>query len=94
MRLLGIGRNEYIDLMNQNRSGRKLFRRRAVRELLPPRPADVHMEPWWRIDVGCVIEEDIRAVSEPEKLLIDRLIDNGSLVAGNVDCSLVHKLYK
>jgi len=60
LRLLGIGRNEYIDLMNQCRSGRKLFRRKNVKDLLPPKPAAVNVEPWWNVEVGCVIEEDIK----------------------------------
>jgi len=60
LRLLGIGRNEYIDLMNQCRSGRKLFRRKNVKDLLPPKPAGVNVEPWWNVEVGCVIEEDIK----------------------------------
>ncbi|KAK6011454.1 zinc finger, C2H2 type, partial [Ostertagia ostertagi] len=42
VRLLGIGRNQYIDLMNQNRSNRKFLRRnRPLRELLPQKPAKV-----------------------------------------------------
>ncbi|PSN39281.1 Protein FAM91A1 [Blattella germanica] len=52
LRLLGIGRNEYIELMNQCRSGRKLFRRKNVKDLLPPKPADVNVEPWWNVEVG------------------------------------------
>jgi len=50
LRLLGIGRNQYIDLMNQSRSGRKLFRKRNARELLPLKPvAKMMIEPWWLV---------------------------------------------
>lgn len=94
LRLLGIGRNEYIDLMNQCRSGRKLFRRKNVRDLLPPKPAGVNVEPWWNVEVGCVIEEDIKLVSQLEKELIDRIIDHGCQKAGDLDYNLVHSLYK
>ncbi|KAG8225235.1 hypothetical protein J437_LFUL009805, partial [Ladona fulva] len=97
LRLLGIGRNEYIDLMNQCRSGgRRLFRRRgaAVKDLLPPRPVDVHIEPWWKVQVGCVTEEDMKLVSEMDKEVIDCIIDNGSQRAGDLDYNTVHSLYK
>jgi len=60
LRLLGIGRNEYIDLMNQCRSGRKLFRKKNVRTLLPPKPIDINIEPWWRVQYGYIVEEDVK----------------------------------
>lgn len=47
--------------MNKSRSNRsRLFGKRNVRILLPPVPCDVHMEPWWRVEVGLVLEEDVK----------------------------------
>lgn len=61
LRLLNIGRNEYIELMNQARSNRgRLFGRKKVRGLLPKVPCDIHIEPWWRVEVGLVLEEDVK----------------------------------
>lgn len=61
MRLLGIGRNEYIELMNKSRSHRgRLFGKRNVRVLLPHVPCDIHIEPWWRVEVGLILEEDVK----------------------------------
>lgn len=94
LRLLGIGRNEYIELMNQCRSGRKLFRRKNVRDLLPSKPIDINIEPWWLVATGCIVEEDMKLVSEPEKELIDRIIDHGRQKAGDLDQNIVHSLYK
>jgi hypothetical protein len=31
-----------------------------VKDLLPPKPAGINVEPWWNVEVGCVIEEDIK----------------------------------
>lgn len=63
LRLLGIGRNQYIDLMNQSRSGRKLFRKRNARELLPLRPvAKMIIEPWWVVHPGSITEDDIKVL--------------------------------
>jgi hypothetical protein len=61
LRLLGIGRNEYIELMNKSRSNRgRLFGKKNVRGLLPKVPCDIHVEPWWRVEVGLVLEEDVK----------------------------------
>ncbi|KAG0722098.1 Protein FAM91A1 [Chionoecetes opilio] len=94
LRLLGIGRNQYIDLMNQCRSSRKLFRKKNVRDLLPPLPSEIAVDPWWRVCVGCVTEEDIKSlVKEREKDVIDSLIDVGNQKAGDLDRECVHSLY-
>ncbi|XP_069971183.1 protein FAM91A1 [Penaeus vannamei] len=94
LRLLGIGRNQYIDLMNQCRSSRKLFRKKNVRDLLPPLPCEITIEPWWVVCVGCVTEEDIKSlVKKREKVVIDSLIDVGSQKAGDLDKECVHSLY-
>lgn len=95
LRLLGIGRNEYIELMNRSRSNRgKLFGRKNVRGLLPPIPCDVHVEPWWRVEVGMVLEEDIKMVNDEELKVIDSLIDYGSQTAGELNYYIVLSLYK
>ncbi|XP_066972878.1 protein FAM91A1 isoform X2 [Macrobrachium rosenbergii] len=96
LRLLGIGRNQYIDLMNQCRSTRKLFRKKNVRDLLPLLPCEITIEPWWMVCVGCVTEEDVKVnslVKEREKVVIDYLIDVGSQRAGDLDKECVHSLY-
>lgn len=59
--MLGIGRNEYIELMNQCRSGKKLFRRKSIsKNLLPVKPIDIVIEPWWLVETGYITDEDIK----------------------------------
>lgn len=95
LRLLGIGRNEYIELMNRSRSNRKLlFGKKNVKILLPKVPCDIRMEPWWRVDLGLVLEEDIKLLNENEVAVIDKLIDFGSLAAGELDYYVILSLYK
>ncbi|XP_060526700.1 protein FAM91A1 [Cylas formicarius] len=95
LRLLGIGRNEYIELMNKSRSNRgRLFGRKNVRVLLPTVPVNIHIEPWWRVEVGLILEEDVKMVNEDELAVIDKLIDLGSLNAGDLDYLIVLSLYK
>ncbi|KAH7727587.1 Zinc fingerC2H2 type family protein [Aphelenchoides avenae] len=78
MRLLGIGRNQYIDLVNQSRSFRKLFRRsKTLREILPQKPVDVAIEPWYLLCYGCILENDIKMLAPAEKEVVDTLVDKG-----------------
>lgn len=96
LRLLGIGRNQYIELMNQSRSSKKFFgvRKKPVRDFLPMKPvANVPIEPWWKVQVGYVTEDDIKLVTESEKVVIDKIIDDGSQVAGTLHMKDIRGLY-
>lgn len=73
LRLLGIGRNEYIELMNRSRSSRgKLFGKKNVKVLLPPVPCDINIEPWWRVEVGLVLESDIKVGFFNYRILLNK----------------------
>ena len=91
---MGIGRNQYIELMNKYRASRKLFRRKPPRELLPTKPIDIIVEPWFLVQVGYVTEEDVALVKPAERKLIDYIIDNGGQRAGTLDYDCVHSLYR
>ncbi|CAD7004982.1 protein FAM91A1 [Ceratitis capitata] len=98
LRVLGIGRNEYLSLI----SNLKTHTTRALLfsakpnplDFLPRFPVRVRIEPWWRIEVGYVLEADIRFVTTAERSLIDDLIDFGSQTAGKCDYGVVHSLYR
>ncbi|XP_033109586.1 protein FAM91A1-like [Anneissia japonica] len=95
LRLLGIGRNQYIDIMNQCRSSRKFFRKKPIKDLLPVSPIDSFpIEHWWISQVGYITEEDIKSVSIGEKDIIDKVIDVGPMKTGELDYYLVQKLYR
>lgn len=44
LRLLGIGRNQYIDLMNPCRSSTFFFTRKTAHDLLPVKPIEIAIE--------------------------------------------------
>jgi len=74
LRLLGIGRNQYIELMNKSRVNRRFnlaaFRKRInAKEHLPKTPIQIKIEPWWIVHVGFVTEEDIWVLHYIFKLL-------------------------
>lgn len=81
------------ELKTKNSS--KLFRKpnNAV-QLLPKFPVRINIEEWWRIEIGLVLESDIKYVNDMERAVIDDLIDFGSQTVGSVDFNIVHSLYK
>lgn len=96
LRLLGIGRNQYIDLMNQSRSTKKFpFFRKSGKGLLPTKPVEnIPILPWWILQVGYVTEEDMKSAEKAEHAVIDQLIDRGACPAGHVDFPVVLELYR
>ncbi|PKU39726.1 protein fam91a1 [Limosa lapponica baueri] len=93
LRLLGIGRNQYIDLMNQCRSSKKFFRRKTAHDLLPVKPVEIAIEAWWVVQSGYITEDDIKICTTSEKSAIDKIIDSGPQLAGSLDFNVVHSLY-
>ncbi|CAH3193292.1 unnamed protein product [Porites evermanni] len=94
LRLLAVGRNQYIELMNTCRSSKKFFRKKPVRDLLPTKPAVLKvLEPWWVVQIGYVTEDDIRMCSNAEHQAIDSIIDKGPIEAGAMDLKVVQGLY-
>eukprot|EP00092_Neocalanus_flemingeri_P039558 GFUD01043074.1.p1 GENE.GFUD01043074.1~~GFUD01043074.1.p1 ORF type:complete len:840 (+),score=271.04 GFUD01043074.1:108-2627(+) len=100
LRLLGIGRNQYIELMNKTRTKTKfggfttsLFKK-SYRDLLPTRPvSSLTILPWWVVQVGYITEDDVRSLTKPQKTVIDQIIDHGPCPAGQLAYSEVHSLY-
>ncbi|XP_068148618.1 protein FAM91A1 [Drosophila tropicalis] len=98
LRVLGIGRNEYLALI----SDLKTHTTRSILfsakpnplDFLPRFPVHVHIEPWWRLDIGYVLETDIRYLLPAERSLIDDLIDFGAQPAGKCDYQVVQSLYR
>eukprot|EP01137_Pigoraptor_chileana_P010755 Opistho-2@60752 len=97
LRLLGIGRNQYIDMMNQSRTKgwawRAAKRKATLKSLLPTKPIAIAVEHWWIVHIGYVTEDDIRNCSPSEHRCIDHLIDHGARAAGELDCNVVQSLY-
>lgn len=108
LRLLGIGRNQYIELINQARTivqstKKKMFLNltgwkspASIRHLLPHQPVDsIHIQPWWMIHLGCVTDDDVKQCKNEEKLIIDYLIDEKcSKLAGELHHDAIHSLYR
>ncbi|KAH8411184.1 hypothetical protein KR222_010052 [Zaprionus bogoriensis] len=98
LRVLGIGRNEYLALISElkTHTPRSLIFSAKPNPLdfLPRLPVRVHIEPWWRLDIGYVLETDIRLICAAERGLLDDLIDFGAQPAGKCDYHVVQSLYR
>lgn len=108
LRLLGIGRNQYIDLINQSRTitqsaKKKMFLNltnwkspSSIRHILPTQPVDsMHIQPWWLVNLGCVTDDDVKQCKADEKIIIDYLIDEkSSKLAGELNAQAVYSLYR
>eukprot|EP01114_Cavostelium_apophysatum_P023794 TRINITY_DN9078_c0_g1_i1.p1 TRINITY_DN9078_c0_g1~~TRINITY_DN9078_c0_g1_i1.p1 ORF type:complete len:782 (+),score=207.84 TRINITY_DN9078_c0_g1_i1:79-2424(+) len=97
VRLLGIGRNEYLDTMNKSRSKGwlwKLQKGNVIRDLLPTVPCDIEIDHWWIVHCGQVTEEDVKSCDESERAAVDILIDGGPKEAAEMDRNVLQSLHK
>lgn len=63
LRVLGIGRNEYLALVSDIKTNSsKLFRKPNPQNYLPRFPVRINIEPWWKVEVGYVLESDIKVI--------------------------------
>ncbi|XP_055611224.1 protein FAM91A1 [Uranotaenia lowii] len=95
LRVVGIGRNEYLSISSDLKtSSPKLFFKRNPYFLLPKFPRRITIEPWWKVEVGYVLESDVQFLGDQELTILDRLIDCGPQTAGSLDYEVVHGLYR
>lgn len=99
VRLLGIGRNQYIDLMYQYKSSKKFLGiiKKPIKMLLPSKPVEnLFIDFWWIIRPGYITEDDIKQmVTSDEKALIDTIINERTkpFPAGQFNFDDVRNLY-
>lgn len=61
LRVLGIGRNEYLALISELKTNStKLFRKPNPLNFLPKFPVRINIEPWWKVEIGYVLESDVK----------------------------------
>uniref|UniRef100_A0A0K0DXT4 FAM91 N-terminal domain-containing protein n=1 Tax=Strongyloides stercoralis TaxID=6248 RepID=A0A0K0DXT4_STRER len=95
LRLFGIGRNEYMDLVYQTKSKSGIFRRKTnIKDLLPQKPINILIEPWFMIELGIVHDTELKTLSKKERDVMDLILDGGSQLAGTLDKSVLQILYQ
>ncbi|CAL0302521.1 unnamed protein product [Lupinus luteus] len=75
LRLTGIGRNEFIDIMNKCRSKKIMWKlnKSIAKDLLPTQPVNFPIEPWWGVCLVNFTLEEFKKLSEEETATIDKV---------------------
>lgn len=75
LRLTGIGRNEFIDIMNKCRSKKIMWKlnKSIAKELLPAQPVEFPIEPWWGVYLVNFTLEEFKRLTEEETATIDKI---------------------
>lgn len=57
---MGIGRNEYLALVNDFKNTKsKRFQYQNISTLLDHFPNEIHIDYWWTVHIGHVLDKDI-----------------------------------
>eukprot|EP00775_Hariotina_reticulata_P005967 gene5967-6206_t len=96
LRELGIGRNEYIDIMNACKAKRLMWRvnKGLAKDLLPSAARDIRMEGWWLVCVVNVGDAEFRELSAAEAGLLRAACDSPQPTVSAFDPALLQQLYK
>jgi len=102
VRLLAIGRNEYIDIVNQSKSAAAknpllwavvgARKKNAIWDLLPKFPQDTHIDPWWLVRFAFFHDNEV--FSEEEQAVAAKLVQSKRVCACEMDLALLRPLYK
>jgi hypothetical protein len=88
--LMGIGRNQYIDIMNKARSQKWTWRfnKSIVKNMLPPHPIKIKIQYWWIIEVVPMPQQEFmkiyQTMNEDEILAIGIVKSEGQVLACRV----------
>ncbi|KAL1358153.1 hypothetical protein AAHE18_04G013300 [Arachis hypogaea] len=96
LRLTGIGRNEFIDIMNRCRSKKIMWKlnKSIAKELLPTQPVDFPIEPWWGVCLVNFTLEEFKKLSEEEMATIDKVCKEEANSFILFDPNVIKGLYK
>eukprot|EP01105_Mastigella_eilhardi_P022171 TRINITY_DN5443_c0_g1_i3.p1 TRINITY_DN5443_c0_g1~~TRINITY_DN5443_c0_g1_i3.p1 ORF type:complete len:779 (+),score=196.09 TRINITY_DN5443_c0_g1_i3:343-2337(+) len=96
LRHLGIGRNEFIDIMNKYRAKAWILKKRkaTIKAMLPSSSVFKDIDYWWDVAVGYAPEEELKSLSEVERATLEYLVSAGTRPAGQLDKQTILTLYK
>ncbi|XP_049398631.1 uncharacterized protein LOC125862566 [Solanum stenotomum] len=80
LRLTGVGRNEFIDIMNKCKSKKIMWKlnKSIAKELLPTQPVDFVIEPWWAVCLVNFTMEEFKKLTEEEMATIDKICEEAN----------------
>ncbi|KAI5079634.1 hypothetical protein GOP47_0005113 [Adiantum capillus-veneris] len=94
LRLTGIGRNEFLDIMNKCRAKRLMWKlnKSIIKEMMPTQPVTFAIESWWTICVVNLSLEEFRKLTEDEIVVIDKICKEEVNIFGLLDPDVVRGL--
>ncbi|KAJ7538572.1 hypothetical protein O6H91_11G054800 [Diphasiastrum complanatum] len=65
LRVTGIGRNEFIAIMNKCRAKKLMWKinKSIVKDMLPAQPLDIPIDPWWTVAIVNLTSDEYRVMS-------------------------------
>ncbi|KAJ8762508.1 hypothetical protein K2173_007947 [Erythroxylum novogranatense] len=96
LRLTGIGRNEFIDIMNKCRSKKIMWKlnKSIAKELLPTEPVDFAIDSWWGVCLVNFTLEEFKKLSEEETATIDKICKDEANSYILFDPEIIRGLYR
>ncbi|GMH37437.1 hypothetical protein BSKO_05310 [Bryopsis sp. KO-2023] len=96
LRVVGIGRNEYIAILDSCKAKKLLWRvnKGVAKEKLPAEPVNIPMEPWWKIGVVNVSEQEFQGLNNEELDTLQNACNGSGLEVGEIDPDLMRSLYR
>lgn len=96
LRLTGIGRNEFIDIMNKCKSKKIMWKlnKSIAKELLPSHPVDFKIDPWWGVGLVNFTLEEFKKLSEEEMATIDKICKEEANAYVLFDPEIIKGLYR
>ncbi|PSC69009.1 puromycin-sensitive aminopeptidase isoform X1 [Micractinium conductrix] len=96
VRIMGIGRNEYISVMVQAKSKKLMWRmnRGIVKDLLPQAPLNIQIDPWWVVHVVNLGEAEYRQLDPTEATVCHIAARPGGARYSDLNGMAVRQLYQ
>ncbi|KAL0490329.1 hypothetical protein AKO1_006505 [Acrasis kona] len=98
--LMGIGRNQYIDIMNKARSQKWTWRfnKSIVKTMLPQEPLEIEVQYWWIIEIVPMPQQEFlkiyQTMTEDEALAVSIVKSEGKVLACRIPYDSLISIYR
>lgn len=96
LREVGVGRNQYIAIMQQAKSKKLLWRmnKGIVKDMLPSEPCSPAPDPWWTVHLVNLGEVEYRGLSREEERACQMAARDGGATVNEIDPRMLENLYR
>lgn len=96
VRVVGIGRNEFISIMNQCKAKKVLWRinKSVAKDFLPVAPLDIPIQPWWIAHVVNFTAAECEVLMPQELKVCRSIVAAGGMSAAQLPDDIMLSLYR